>query len=196
MRRPQTGRLATLPIPARNAGRLVLASPRLPPGGPDGRGCRPAGGAAQIRDRGAGRAPGPARAENIGPAEAALAARGRRLVVLGDCDVTGDLAGEMAGMRTWFCARVYGRRLARNRALTAPGCARQDRGPGGREAAGLRWCRVSGLRKIGGPFVVAPPAGARVRTRLRASGTDAAVLRAVGGGAGPYQRGRLPARLP
>jgi hypothetical protein len=90
-----------------------------------------------------------------------------------------------------------------------------------------------------GPFVVAPPAGIRVRTRLRVSGSDAAVLREVGGylgslasgdlaarcaegrldagqrarsrrvrkldrevvfavgrGADPYQRGRLPARLP
>ncbi len=27
-------RLGTLPVPARNAGRLVLASPRLPPGRP------------------------------------------------------------------------------------------------------------------------------------------------------------------
>jgi len=40
---------------------------------------------------------------------------------------------------------------------------------------------VSGLREIAGPFVVAPPAGTRVRTRLRVSGTDAAVLREVGG---------------
>ena len=39
---------------------------------------------------------------------------------------------------------------------------------------------MSGLREIIGPFVVAPPAGIRVRTRLRVSGVDAAVLREVG----------------
>jgi hypothetical protein len=39
---------------------------------------------------------------------------------------------------------------------------------------------VSALREIAGPFVVAPPAGVRVRTRLRVSGVDAAVLGEVG----------------
>jgi hypothetical protein len=36
------------------------------------------------------------------------------------------------------------------------------------------------LREVAGPFVAAVPAGARVRTRLRVSEQDAAVLRAVG----------------
>ena len=36
------------------------------------------------------------------------------------------------------------------------------------------------LRRLGEPFVVAPPAGVRVRTRLRLAEADAAVLRAVG----------------
>lgn len=36
------------------------------------------------------------------------------------------------------------------------------------------------LREIADPFVAAPPAGARVRTRLRVSLQDAEVLRAVG----------------
>src|SRR6266508_3442487 len=36
------------------------------------------------------------------------------------------------------------------------------------------------MRSISGPFVVAPPAGARVRTRLRVSAEDAEVLRQVG----------------
>jgi hypothetical protein len=40
--------------------------------------------------------------------------------------------------------------------------------------------RVSGLRPIAAPFIAAAPAGARVRTRLRVSAADAAVLRAVG----------------
>ena len=44
----------------------------------------------------------------------------------------------------------------------------------------MRGCRVSGLRPIAGPFVAAAPAGARVRTRLRVSPQDEAVLRAAG----------------
>jgi hypothetical protein len=39
---------------------------------------------------------------------------------------------------------------------------------------------VSGLRPIAGPFIAAAPAGARVRTRLRVSPQDEAVLRAAG----------------
>jgi hypothetical protein len=39
---------------------------------------------------------------------------------------------------------------------------------------------VSGLREIAAPFVAAAPAGARVRTRLRVSPEDEAVLRAAG----------------
>ena len=35
-------------------------------------------------------------------------------------------------------------------------------------------------RRMGEPFVVAPPAGARIRTRLRVSDEDDSVLRAVG----------------
>jgi hypothetical protein len=37
------------------------------------------------------------------------------------------------------------------------------------------------MRPIAVPFVVAPPSGARVRTRLRLGGADERVLRAVGG---------------
>ena len=40
--------------------------------------------------------------------------------------------------------------------------------------------RVGGLRRIAVPFVAAAPAGARVRTRLRVSPEDEAVLRAAG----------------
>ena len=53
---------------------------------------------------------------------------------------------------------------------------------------------VSGLRQIAGAFVVAPPAGTRVRTRLRVSGTDAAVLREVGGYLGSLASADLAAR--
>jgi hypothetical protein len=116
-------------------------------------------------------------------AEAALAAHGRRLVVLDDSEVTDDLAGDMIEVLTSFCARLYGRRSARNRALKA----RRVRPAGHRPAGGAeggerpaRGYRVSGLRPLAGAFVAAAPAGARVRTRLRVSGQDEAVLRAAG----------------
>jgi len=61
--------------------------------------------------------------------EAALSAHNRRLVVLDDSEVTGDLVRDMVEVLTSFCARLYGRRSARNRALKALGCAQQDIGP-------------------------------------------------------------------
>jgi hypothetical protein len=78
--------------------------------------------------------------------------------------------------------------------LKALGCAQQDIGPQGREAAGLRRCGVRALREIAEPFVVAPPAGVRVRARLRVSGADAAVLREVGGYLGSLASADLAAR--
>jgi len=66
---------------------------------------------------------------NIELVEAALSAHDRRLVVLDDSEVTGDVLGDMVEVLTWFCARLYGRRSARNRALKALGCAQQDIGP-------------------------------------------------------------------
>lgn len=53
---------------------------------------------------------------------------------------------------------------------------------------------MSALREIAGPFVVAPPAGARVRTRLRVSGDDAAVLREAGEYLGSLASADLAAR--
>src|SRR6266851_4417862 len=64
----------------------------------------------------------------------------------------------------------------------------------GREAADLRRRRVSALREVAGPFVVAPPAGARVRTRLRVPGIDAAALREVGEYLGSLASADLAAR--
>jgi putative resolvase len=72
--------------------------------------------------------------------EAALSAHDRRLVVLDDSEVSGDVVGDMVEVLTWFCARLYGRRSARNRALKALGCAQQDIGP-----------RAVKLQKAGGP---------------------------------------------
>jgi putative resolvase len=61
--------------------------------------------------------------------EAALSAHGRRLVVLDSGEVTDDLVCDMAEVLTSFCARLYGRRSARNRALKGVGCAQRDVGP-------------------------------------------------------------------
>jgi putative resolvase len=61
--------------------------------------------------------------------EAALSAHGRRLVVLDSGEVTDDLVRDMVEVLTSFCARLYGRRSARNRALKAVGCAQRDIGP-------------------------------------------------------------------
>jgi putative resolvase len=56
---------------------------------------------------------------NVELIEAALSASGRRLVVLDDGEVEDDLLGEMGEMLTSFCARLYGRRSAKNRARRA-----------------------------------------------------------------------------
>jgi putative resolvase len=61
--------------------------------------------------------------------EAALSAHNRRLVVLDDSEITDDLVCDMAEVLTSFCAGLYGRRSARDRALKALGCAQQDIGP-------------------------------------------------------------------
>ena len=50
---------------------------------------------------------------------AALAAHGRRIVVVDDGERTDDLVGDMIEVLTSMCARLYGRRGARNRALRA-----------------------------------------------------------------------------
>ena len=61
--------------------------------------------------------------------EATLSAHGRRLVVLDSGEVDDDLVRDMVEVLTSFCARLYGRRSARNRALKAIGCAQRDIGP-------------------------------------------------------------------
>jgi putative resolvase len=61
--------------------------------------------------------------------EATLSAHGRRLVVLDSGEVTDDLVRDMVEVLTSFCARLYGRRSARNRAIKAVGCAQRDVGP-------------------------------------------------------------------
>ena len=59
----------------------------------------------------------------------ALSAHGRGLVVLEDGGVDDDLVRDMVEVLTSFCARLYGRRSAGNRAVKAVGCAQRDIGP-------------------------------------------------------------------
>ncbi len=61
--------------------------------------------------------------------EAALAAHGRRVLVMDDGDRDDDVVRDMTEVLTSFCARLYGRRGARNRANKALRCARADVGP-------------------------------------------------------------------
>lgn len=56
---------------------------------------------------------------NVELVEAALSATGRRLVVLDDGEVEDDLVRDMVEVLTSLCARLYGRRSARNRAEKA-----------------------------------------------------------------------------
>ena len=59
---------------------------------------------------------------------AALAAQGRRIVVVEEGETTDDLVRDMVEVLTSFCARLYGRRGARNRAMRAV-TATKDRVP-------------------------------------------------------------------
>lgn len=56
---------------------------------------------------------------NAGLVESALAAQGRRLIVVDDSGLDDDLVGDMTEVLTSFCARLYGRRAARNKAEAA-----------------------------------------------------------------------------
>ena len=49
--------------------------------------------------------------------EAALNASGRELVVIDEAEMNDDLVQDMIAILTSFCARLYGRRAARNRAI-------------------------------------------------------------------------------
>ena len=62
---------------------------------------------------------------------AALAAGGRRIVVVDTAENPDDLIREMVEVLTTMCARLYGRRGARNRALRAVTAAKR---PGAAEA--------------------------------------------------------------
>jgi putative resolvase len=51
--------------------------------------------------------------------EAALAASGRKLLVIDQTEMKDDLVQDMIAILTSFCARLYGRRAAKNRAAKA-----------------------------------------------------------------------------
>lgn len=63
---------------------------------------------------------------NVELIEAALSAAGRRLVVLDDGEVDDDLVQDIVDVLTSFCARLYGRRSAKNRARKALEAAAAD----------------------------------------------------------------------
>ncbi|ADG06793.1 MULTISPECIES: IS607 family transposase [Kyrpidia] len=58
--------------------------------------------------------------------ESALAAQGRHIVVVDSGETRDDLVRDMIEVLTSFCARLYGRRGARNRALRAVTAAKKD----------------------------------------------------------------------
>jgi putative resolvase len=58
--------------------------------------------------------------------EAALAATGRRIVVVEQSETTDDLVRDMVEVLTSMCARLYGRRGARNRAMRAVTATRHE----------------------------------------------------------------------
>jgi putative resolvase len=58
--------------------------------------------------------------------EAALSAQGRRIVVADTGETTDDLVRDMIEVLTSMCARLYGRRGARNRAMRALTAAKRE----------------------------------------------------------------------
>lgn len=62
--------------------------------------------------------------------EAALSAQGRRIVVADPGETTDDLVCDMIEVLTGMCARLYGRRGARNRAMRAVTEAKREPGAG------------------------------------------------------------------
>jgi len=72
-------------------------------------------------------------------AEAALSARGRRLLVADPSEVDDDLVGEVAEILASLCARLYGRRAAADRARRAVASAR------GGALAFDKYARIAGI---------------------------------------------------
>ena len=60
--------------------------------------------------------------------EAALSAQGRRIVIADPGETTDDLVHDMIEVLTSMCARLYGRRGARNRAMRAVTATKREPG--------------------------------------------------------------------
>ena len=58
--------------------------------------------------------------------EASLAAFGRKLIVIDQSEMKDDLVQDMIAILTSFCARLYGRRTAKNRAAKALAAAAEE----------------------------------------------------------------------
>ena len=58
--------------------------------------------------------------------ESALAAQGRTLIVMDKDELKDDLVQDMIEVLTSFCARLYGRRSAKNRAKKALKCIQNE----------------------------------------------------------------------
>ena len=58
--------------------------------------------------------------------EASLAASGRKLIVIDQSEMKDDLVQDMIAILTSFCARLYGRRAAQNRAAKALAAAAEE----------------------------------------------------------------------
>ncbi len=61
--------------------------------------------------------------------EAALAADGRKLLVVDEAELKDDLVQDVIAVLTSMCARLYGRRSAKNRAARALASLQQDPSP-------------------------------------------------------------------
>jgi putative resolvase len=58
--------------------------------------------------------------------EATLMAQNRRLLVVDESELKDDLVQDMIAVLTSMCARLYGRRSAKNRAARAMACLQKD----------------------------------------------------------------------
>ena len=58
--------------------------------------------------------------------DAALKASGRKIVIVNSSELNDDLVEDMVAVLTSFCARLYGKRGAKNRALKAAAAAQGD----------------------------------------------------------------------
>jgi putative resolvase len=58
--------------------------------------------------------------------EATLMAQNRRLLVVDESELKDDLVQDMIAVLASMCARLYGRRSAKNRASRAMACLQQD----------------------------------------------------------------------